>query len=242
MLKVLKISMITGCILASSAAMANSGYYISGKVGASMEAFSQQKYSDIDTTGLFKDEYGNWGSKRKTTFNLGVQSGYNLKSSYNLPIRLELDYTYRGEAKPTTTSDIYYTSGAVVDAGVELKIKTTLHTLMFNTYYDIDTGSAFTPYLSAGIGASVIDATFGFNFPNDTTVEGGSISKTKTKFAWAVGLGVSYNLSQNVDLDLGYRYLNAGKITIDNSYDAGSESLSAKIATHDVSLGLRYSF
>ena len=49
-----------------------------------------------------------------------------------------------------------------------------------------------------------------------------------------LGTGVIYNVNPRLDLDLGYKYLDAGKATAGNSQ--------AKVATHDFTLGVNYYF
>ena len=65
---------------------------------------------------------------------------------------------------------------------------------MLNAYYDIDTGTKFTPYVGAGIGMARLKAKI-----DDET----DFSKSKTTFAWQVGAGISYAMTENVSLDAG---------------------------------------
>ena len=68
-----------------------------------------------------------------------------------------------------------------------------LITVLFNFYYDFKTGSAFTPYLSGGLGLG--------NMKLDGT------SKDDAVWAIQIGAGVAYMISENVMLDLRYRHL-----------------------------------
>lgn len=111
------------------------------------------------------------------------------------------------------------------------------HTLFVNAYYDIETGTAFTPYVGGGIGAAW----------NHTDAKGTAIAtgasenfnKTTANFAWNLAAGCSYDLTDNWKLSAGYRYLDLGKV------EWGNDVLSLKsddITAHEVTVGLRYQF
>ncbi|MDR2488192.1 MAG: porin family protein [Desulfovibrio sp.] len=75
------------------------GVYVGGHLGMSVENFSRRKQvDDINVPSEFS-----WspGSKTDTTFGGGISVGYDFDPQFNVPVRLELDYTARsrGEAK-----------------------------------------------------------------------------------------------------------------------------------------------
>lgn len=83
--------------------------------------------------------------------------------------------------------------------------------LMANAYVDLGTFIGFTPYLGAGAGAVQVD--YGINCTSGTndcaTVTGASYADTKDwRFAYSLMAGVAYDVTQNVAIDIGYRYLN----------------------------------
>ena len=79
------------------------------------------------------------------------------------------------------------------------KAKMENNSVMLNAYYDIDTGTKLTPYVGAGIGMARLKGSIKGDDAN--------ASKSKTTFAWQVGAGVSYAMTDNLALDAGYRYL-----------------------------------
>ena len=102
-----------------------------------------------------------------------------------------------------------------------------------NAYWDIplcEKLKKFKPYIGAGIGYSWLSVT------QETTVLFTSMKKTtKDKdWGWNAGLGVAYELNDNLDLTLGYRYEDLGKIKKDEG--------KLGFTNHKVSLGLRYTF
>jgi len=126
-----------------------------------------------------------------------------------------------------------------VNAAAPSSIKSDVdsHTLFVNAYYDIETGTAFTPYVGGGIGAAW----------NHTDAKGTAIAtgasenfnKTTANFAWNLAAGCSYDLTDNWKLSAGYRYLDLGKV------EWGNDVLSLKsddITAHEVTVGLRYQF
>lgn len=99
-----------------------------------------------------------------------------------------------------------------------------------NAYYDLPLAvKQVKPFIGAGIGYSWLKETA------DATGLGLGKATGKDKdFGWNVGVGVAYELNSNVDLTLGYRYEDLGRIKeTDNKTD---------FTNHKVSLGLRYNF
>ncbi|OGQ94572.1 MAG: hypothetical protein A2521_05235 [Deltaproteobacteria bacterium RIFOXYD12_FULL_57_12] len=91
-----------------------------------------------------------------------------------------------------------------------------------NGYYDFVNASAVTPYLSAGLGFADVE----FNNPGH--------SADDTVFAYQVGAGVGFAVSKQVTIDLKYRFF----ATADPKFDDAE----AECASHNIMLGLRYSF
>ncbi|MBQ3695612.1 MAG: porin family protein [Alphaproteobacteria bacterium] len=100
-----------------------------------------------------------------------------------------------------------------------------------NGYWDIpaDIKVPLKPYIGAGIGYSWLKETA------DLRDWGLGKESIKDKdWGWNVGFGVGYVVNENIDLTLGYRYEDLGKI---KDYDSKT-----KFTNHKVSLGLRYTF
>ena len=104
-------------------------------------------------------------------------------------------------------------------------LQTQLQTVLANVYYDLDTGTAVTPYLGVGVGYARIE-------------EKAWEKTTEDNLAWNIGVGVSVNVTYNMDVEIGYRYTDYGKTkskildeTVKRTYDS-----------QEVLLGLRYTF
>ena len=135
---------------------------------------------------------------------------------------LELEVAYR-------TNDIdSITSGGARLAGATGEMNSLA--FMVNGFYDINTGTAFTPYVGLGVGyarvsADGISAT-GLGFTN---------GDDDNKFAYQAIAGVAYQLTPEVALTADYRYF----ATQDPSFRLSSgASVDAEYKTHNVMVGL----
>jgi opacity protein-like surface antigen len=104
---------------------------------------------------------------------------------------------------------------------------------MMNGYFDIPTKTAIRPYVGAGVGLARIRGRM--EAPEDLVLA----VKGKTAWAWQVGAGIGYNLTKNLTLDVGYRYVNNGNLTIKTI-----PGVPVKFHARDqeVLVGLRYTF
>ena len=103
--------------------------------------------------------------------------------------------------------------------------------LFLNAYYDIDTGTKFTPYVGGGIGYAKIEGSM--------SMPGMNISEDDTNFAWQLGAGVAYAVNKNISVDFGYRYTDMGDLTA-NIYP--TEKFKIDVDSHELLLGVRYTF
>ncbi|UGI83886.1 outer membrane beta-barrel protein (plasmid) [Escherichia coli] len=121
---------------------------------------------------------------------------------------------------------------------------------MVNTYYDFRNSSAFTPWVSVGLGYARIHhkATY-----TDTSWnKSGEVSDISAlhysgyminNFAWSIGAGVRYDITPDIALDLSYRYLDAGNPPCLTRMQKGiniNQRLTFK--SHDIMFGVTYNF
>ncbi|HEF8774100.1 outer membrane protein [Providencia manganoxydans] len=230
-------------ILFSHIAHANNGVYITGKLGSSIVQLSDQKW--ISEDGL--DETYHGGNKTKGVFGGGISVGYDFYDMFSLPIRTEFDITMRDKASShyNLATSSYGTPGShgYWDPD-DAKNDITLNTFMANSYYDFRNSSAFTPYISLGLGIASLKHKTTYEYteipysPDVSDVDSYSKSKTAINFAWSFGVGTQYTFNENLALDLSYRYLDAGKSDI--SYIESKSKI--KVKTNDIMLGIIYRF
>lgn len=168
--------------------------------------------------------------------------GYDFHSRFSIPLRTELEYAAFGSSKSDKT---YYDGDG---DGTKLQNKVGIQSLFLNTYYDFHNSTDFTPYVGAGIG-------FGFVSNKASAIEYGYDSntygkKTKTNFAWNIGLGCAYDFNDYVSLDLGYRYAQLGKAEsktgmagdVEDGTLSSAVGKTGTIGMHQFMLGLRVTF
>ena len=113
---------------------------------------------------------------------------------------------------------------------------------MLNLLYDFKNTTAFTPFVLLGAGLAI--------HKTDNTVEPTGLAPdysgrnvTEAEFAWTVGLGVAYSLTESCDIDLVYRYIDMGEARYEN-YSPGYDEANA-VADMDAQeffFGVRYKF
>ena len=168
---------------------------------------SEYKAEDGDTWN-FKDQV------------VGGAIAYGVKVS---DFRAEVEAFYNAKAKDTL-------HGYLIDTGDEIYAPVELKTrgLFLNGYWDIPSDIKFPikPYLSAGIGYTWKETVL--------TAFGEQYTAKDKDLAWNAGVGASYELKQNWNLDFGYRYEDLGDLKEDGD--------KTKIQNHKITFGLRYTF
>jgi opacity protein-like surface antigen len=92
-----------------------------------------------------------------------------------------------------------------------VKLKENKLGLMANAYYDFNNASEFTPYVMAGVGVTrgTLEAKVsGYEAGTSGDLKAASEtikSKNNTSFAYQVGVGVGYEMSKDIFLDVGYK-------------------------------------
>ncbi|WP_419176871.1 outer membrane protein [Desulfosediminicola sp.] len=108
-----------------------------------------------------------------------------------------------------------------------------LLTLMVNGYYSFINSSKFTPYVTMGLGAAYVEM--------KDLVPSSSEDKMNfydTVFAYQFGAGVEYGVSEQLFLDLRYRYLATSDVALGDI----EEEIDMEFASHNIYAGLRYQF
>ena len=168
--------------------------------------------------------------KRDSWIGGGLAIGADLYDRYNLPMRIEF------EADLPKSATIYGTplSFSAPDTPDEIPGIRSLssannnseyrsHSAFINMYYDFHNGTRFTPYVGAGVGLSFVK-TYGYA---GVTVRSVTMSQSGVRaslgdtadwndgvrerhFAWNAGAGMSYKLTDDIDIDVSYRHVNTG--------------------------------
>jgi opacity protein-like surface antigen len=131
---------------------------------------------------------------------------------------------------------------APIDDPLHSSIKT--YTAMVNVYKDLGKWGQVTPYVGAGIGLAYnqMNETY---FTQTTTLHNRIAGDNDLSLAWSLMAGIGYQISDRAILDVGYRYLDMGKITSQRHDNAGFVNPRVTvddIAAHEFKIGLRYHF
>jgi opacity protein-like surface antigen len=231
------------------------GVYVGGHLGLGVGQMSDIRlHGDAGSNG--SDSWSAINAKQRSendsVFGGGVTVGYDFSPQFRFPVRVELDYTARARMKSSSSANF---SGWEIDNGVQSTFdvrgtsttKISLQTLLANAWLDVPTGTDFTPYFGGGLGVGFIrhKATYSGDVAGSNDTVAGSGRDHDASFAWSVGGGMAYDVTQNWTVDLGYRYTDAGKSDLRISENDGGvlwNSVKAETRVHDVMLGLRYTF
>jgi opacity protein-like surface antigen len=173
--------------------------------------------------------------KLKGAFSVGGGVGYKVSKYF----RTDLTADYWAKSKFTgQTSDATTVSVDTSNFSALL--------LLANAYVDLGTWNRITPYVGAGIGGAYVKwDDLNNSFPGVNDRHRGA---KEWRFAYALMAGASYCLTNNLDLDVGYRFsrINGGKMFSYADSSAGGPGagpgFDRGLNTHEVRGGLRYSF
>jgi opacity protein-like surface antigen len=239
------------------------GWYLRGDVGVAIQSGSlNPSISPNPLIGAPADAFNsfyNTSMSASALVDIGV--GYQI----NNWLRFDVTGEYRGGSEFQTLEQVGIPSQAAQFANFYRGNVSSFIGLV-NGYVDVGTWYGVTPFVGGGVGVAnnrltgVTDT--GFAYPGNGTGSptGGYLSdSSKTNFAWALMAGLDFNVTQNLKLELGYRYLDYGKLQSGTSHcfngTAAGGGFSAancggsgyNLSTHDltsqdVRLGLRWAF
>lgn len=256
-------------MLRGSMAPEFSGWYIRGDVGVGQ--MNHSKWTQPATAapaGFTLTE-----TIRDTSLTDGAFVGFGLGYQFNNWFRADITGEYRGAvaargvynafmnniANPCTTASVAPANCTLFQNNYQGRVQAS--TFLMNGYFDLGTWYGLTPYVGAGVGLSRVAMT-GFT-DNGVNVVGTAINnaglpngasaavaynpisdRTRWNFAWALMAGLSYDVTPNLKLDLGYRYLNMGRGTTGTINCLCGVSFPgftiAGMASHDLKIGMRW--
>jgi opacity protein-like surface antigen len=195
---------------------------------------------------------GSMGSKTDNTFGGSIAIGFDFSKQFNVPIRTELEYSAFSNAKAKSYELVDDTGGSGEVEDLWNRKTYQIQTLFLNAYWDIDTGTKFTPYVGAGLGMGFIGTkwrSWGASY-DPTDIPGtfdhfdDTAKKRSTNFAWNIGAGVGYDITDNVTLDAGYRFVGLGSVKSGTlASDGGDGGFKTKnLYQHQFAIGLRFTF
>lgn len=171
------------------------------------------------------------------TFFIGTGVGY----SWNSWLRFDVTGEYRSKTQVNAFGS-YTTGGGTFGDAYQGYLKSWV--FLGNAYVDLGTWNCFTPFVGAGIGGAYTTLADFNDIGIGTSGRGVGRNPSEWNLAWALYAGVAYNVTQNFQVDLAYRYLNYGSITdtIDCAGGCNPDSYKfSNLHSNDIMLSLRWS-
>ena len=244
MSKTLLLAGIATSLLAANANAVELNPYVSAKAAFVKMENDANVNSDYSYSGRYHFQNALANEKHKDdVWGLRFAAGAATPVKYG-QVRGEFELGWNDDAKDSNNFAFKIRDTYNHKFATELSV----YSAMLNVYYDIDTGTKFTPYVGGGIGMAYLK--------NKTKVTGSTTagalnlgsSESENNFAWNIGAGVSYALNDKVSIDAGYRYSDYGNVkesvsqkvpglgaplNVDGKYD---------VTSHEFLIGARYAF
>ncbi len=124
-------------------------------------------------------------------------------------------------------------------------LDTSIATAMFNASYTHDFGYAIKPFVMVGLGVAEIKETGSIKIAdyvrtpvNDESLEMESPETTNRNFAWSIGAGAEYDITDSIAASISYRFTDLGDI------DASDATATVKrnMSMHELVIGAKYRF
>lgn len=184
--------------------------YVSGSVGLGFASNSSLSGGGISINDLI-------------TYKTGVPFGFGIGLKEDA-IRLEAAASFQTNSIDKVKDPL--TGVEFTGTGTD---KISISTYMANAYYDYAIkDSKIAPYVMGGIGAATVKP----------DIDGADLH-SKTVFAWQLGAGVGVQASNNIVIDLGFRYISPGsyKVPVGDIPEVKMSTASSNILA-----GVRYNF
>ncbi len=239
-MKKIILSSLTAMVCASAASATTITPYAGINLG-----YERATFNDLVVKTIWdgETEKSHMGNIMGNGFTMGVAGGFAYRATDIIGLRAELEYMY----SHNNNMDLDYTETYTEEdeSGDILEMTKTerhtffdadTHALMVNLYADFHNSTAFTPYISAGLGYSWTD------LQQDTNDEQ-NLQIKDSGLAWQIGAGVAYSMTDTLSLDLGYRFVKLVTIEDSESYaDGDMDKFEITPMMHQVRLGARYTF
>jgi opacity protein-like surface antigen len=240
------------------------GWYLRGDVGVGFNNVTGASTTPSPLNGFAagqaNDNWYNSAVSEAALFDLGV--GYQVNRWFRADVTGEL----RGGSEFSGLEVLNVTGGNASGYQAADFYRGHLSTVlgMVNGYVDLGTWAGITPFVGAGVGVAFNN--FYGATDNGVITNGGASSpsggvfaaSTKTNFAWALMAGFDMDITHNLKLEVGYRYLNYGTFQSGTSQclsgngasgsfasancGGGFAIASRTLSSNDVRVGLLYYF
>ncbi|GGK34297.1 outer membrane protein [Salinarimonas ramus] len=220
------------------------GWYLRGDIGMSNQKSDEPENPELERRTP-ADAVEFLHSDFAASPFVGVGVGYR----FNSWLRADVTGEYRGRSQYRGLDRVRQTGAAAFNQANEFYFDKTEWVGLVNGYLDLGTWHGVTPFVGAGAGFAHVTID---NFRDVVTLRSGhsgvayADADSRTNFAWALYAGLGYEVSPNLSLELGYRYLNMGDGGTGETYQldgvSGGEDKweIGNIHSHDLKVGMRW--
>ena len=176
-------------------------------------------------------------SESKISPALNIGAGFYL----NNHVRHDLSFGYQKvnfENNTVYNNTVYDEHGNIIgNANIQLSRKSSIYSLMFNSYIDLPINNRFNLFFGGGIGIGQIKEKVTQKIiANKINVsEGKEKSKNRRNFAYSLTTGISLKVSENTNFELLYSYQDFGKTKYKDK-----EITKNRYNGHSVMTGIRF--
>ncbi|MEM6617504.1 MAG: outer membrane protein [Pseudomonadota bacterium] len=220
-----------------------SGWYIRGDISYDVIDSDSADYTGSNFPGQFFND--DWDE----AVNIGAGVGYQFNRYFRTDITVDYRQTqYDADAKCASHPAPCTVGGVAAPRNfTEESADASIWTAMANAYVDVAHWHGLTPYVGAGIGIAYIDVTDyeGETWDGTSFVATSFDDNDQVNFAASLMAGFSYDITEFLKVDAGYRYTYLGDIeTGTNPLDTGPTSEAVveweSMDMHEARLGIRY--
>ncbi len=158
-----------------------------------------------------------------TSFTVGGAIGYRLGESGDYRVEGEVAYQ-NNEVDRIDNNSLPVPIGV----GTLSSMEASMLTFLLNGYIDFNYGSAFSWFFTGGFGFARIDG--------EMTLDGVTDDEDDTVFAYQLGVGTGYAVTETVTLDCKYRYLRTEDFNIEGGH------VEVASPSHSITVGIRVAF
>lgn len=198
-----------------------SGWYIRGDISYDLQASMGADYRTYGVASVGPPITYAYGSDTYDNFDLAATGDFSVGFGYRYNNWLRTDATLGYWSRNINGTDLAVGDCDPVFIGEvgcrsEDSSSVTAWELMANAYADLGTYVGLTPYVGAGAGFTRLDYETLSNTTFCLDAAGADLAGcgysenhaglSSWRFTWALSAGVSYDLTKNTKVDLGYRY------------------------------------
>jgi opacity protein-like surface antigen len=174
------------------------------------------------------------------SFTGGVGVGYVWGPHFRTDLTVDIHSEMNADFVGTTN---YVNAGGAQTVFIQDKTRFFSTVLLVNGYYDIRTGTPFSPYIGGGVGFTVDQLTQEIAATDSGTLGSASVGNrsTQVNFAGAAMAGLTYDVNTFISIDVGYRYLYIAGSDVDSViYNNNSHIEIGSVNEHQIRAGLRF--